>query len=347
MRHMNKCVFGCLTAVAVMGAIALSPATVAAQDYKGKTVTILVPYGPGGTYDKYSQTFAHNLGNHIAGKPNVIVQHMPGAGGLKAMNWAYKVMPPNGYNLLIPLDNTVLNQLLRPKSTRYDARDFTWLGSSNQTNMMIIVRSDTGVKSWKDMKKRQNVGATTGKASFGYITQALASSLLGFKAKLVQGYKGSAATTFAVERGEAEMNANNWLTYASKVPQWFKGNKPFARVVVQMGVYHDPDVPKGVPLLSDLVSDPLDKAAVDFVGVAGLLGRGLVLPPKASSGTVKLLRTAYDAMNADPAFEADLKKRHLRLIASKGETIQNLVKKAIESASPEVVAHARKLIYGK
>jgi hypothetical protein len=131
------------------------------------------------------------------------------------------------------------------------------------------------------------------------------------------------------------------------VPQWFKGDKPFARVVVQLGVYRDPDVPKGVPLLSNLVTDPQDKAVVDFIGVAGLLGRGLVLPPKSSSSLVAMLRAAYDKMNADPAFEAELKKRRLRLIASNGETIQKIVKQAVESASPKVVARARTLIYGK
>lgn len=332
---------------AVIAVTALLPGHVSAQDYSGKTVKILVPYGPGGTYDKYSQTFAKHLGKHIPGNPNVIVQHMPGAGGAKAMNWSYNVMVPDGLSLLNPLDNTVLNQLLRPKKMRYDARNFTWLGSSNQTNMMIIIRSDTGVKTWKDMAKRESIGAATGKASFGYITQSLVASLLGAKIKIVQGYKGSSATTFAVEQGEAELNANNWLTYASKVPQWFKGDKQFARVIVQLGVYRDPDVPKGVPLLSNLVTDPQDKAVVDFVGVAGLLGRGLVLPPKSSSKLVSTLRASYDKMNADPAFEAELKKRGLRLIASNGETIQKIVKKAVESASPQVVARARTLIYGK
>lgn len=334
-------------AIAAVAAVTSFSGQVSAQDYSGKTVKILVPYGPGGTYDKYSQTFAKHLGKHIPGNPNVIVQHMPGAGGAKAMNWSYNVMAPDGLSLLNPLDNTVLNQLMRPKKMRYDARKFTWLGSSNQTNMMIIIRSDTGVKTWKDMAKRESIGAATGKASFGYITQSLVASLLGSKIKIVQGYKGSSATTFAVERGEAELNANNWLTYASKVPQWFTGDKPFARVVVQLGVYRDPDVPKGVPLLSDLVKDPQDKAVVDFIGVAGLLGRGLVLPPKSSSSLVKTLRAAYDKMNADPVFEAELKKRRLRLIASNGETIQKIVKKAVESASPQVVARARTLIYGK
>ena len=332
-----------LVAVAAMAATA---AEVSAQSYAGKTMKIIVPYGPGGTYDKYSQSFTKHLAKHIPGNPTIIVQHMPGAGGGKAMNWAYNVMAPDGYNLLIPLDNTVLNQLLRPEKARYDARKFTWLGSSNQTNQVIIIRSDTGVRSWKDLLSRTTIGASTGKASFGHITQRLASSLLGFKLKTVTGYKGSAATTFAVEQGEAELNCNNWLAYSSKVPQWFKGDKPFARAVIQLGVFRDPDLPESVPLMGSLAKNPLDKAVIDFVGVAGLLGRGLVLPPKAPRSAAATLRAAYDKMNADPGFAAELKKRRLRLIASNGARIQKIVGEALGKASPEVIAQARKLIFG-
>ena len=52
-------------------------------------------------------------------------------------------------------------------------------------------------------------------------------------------------------------------------------------------------------------------------------------------------------MNADPGFSAALQKRRLRLMASSGARIQEVVNKAIAEASPEVVAHARKLIFGK
>ena len=81
-----------------------------AAHYKNKTITILIPYGPGGTYDKYGQTFSRHIGQFIPGNPSVIVQHMPGAGGSKAMNWSYNVMPKKGYYTIVPLDNLVINQ---------------------------------------------------------------------------------------------------------------------------------------------------------------------------------------------------------------------------------------------
>ena len=67
--------------VALCAAVTISaavPQAVAKDGYfAGKTIKITVPYGPGGTYDQYSQTFSKHLGKHIPGKPNVIVQHMP------------------------------------------------------------------------------------------------------------------------------------------------------------------------------------------------------------------------------------------------------------------------------
>ena len=76
-------VFG--ATVAVAGALLLSPMSASAKtSFEGKTIKIIIPYGPGGTYDKYGQTFANHLGDYIPGNPTVIVQHMPGAGGVKA-----------------------------------------------------------------------------------------------------------------------------------------------------------------------------------------------------------------------------------------------------------------------
>ena len=337
-----------LARTALVAAAALAAAGGAwAQNYDGRTVKIVIPYGPGGTYDKYGATFADNLGKFIPGNPNIILQHMPGAGGAKAMNWAYNAMPKDGFNLIVPLDNSVVNQLMRPKKMRYDARNYAWIGSSNQTNMVMVVRTDTGVKTWEDMKTIQIIASTSGKNSTGYIVPKLAAELLGLKVKIVTGYKGSSRSILAMEQGESTAASFNWLAWSSKVPQWFTGEKPFAKAILQVGIFRDPDLPADVPMLSDLVSDPMDKAVVRFIAVAGLLGRGLALPPGVPESAVATLRAAYDKMNADPGFSDALKKRRLRLMASSGARIQKVVNQALEEASPEVVARARALIFGK
>jgi len=335
--------------VALAGAAAL-PGVAAADDvaayYKEKTVTVLIPYGPGGTYDKYGQTFTRHMAQFIPGQPNMIVQHMPGAGGAKAMNYAYNVMPRNGLNMITPLDNSVINQLLRPEKMRYKSDKFIWVGASNQTNVILVAGLKKGIASLEDWKKSKDglIGSSSGAASTSTLIPKYVMSALGLPGKVVSGYKGSSASIFAIERGEADMSAFNWLAWSSKVPHWFKGEKPFAKALVQVGVWKDPDLP-GLPMLENLVPDEY-KPGAKFLGTLGPLGRGLALPPGVPQMVIEPLRTAYDKMNADPAFAAELKKRKLRLIPSKGADIQKTVEEAMTATTPEVVAFVRKAIFG-
>lgn len=336
-----------LSAVAALAAfLPVAGQAADANYFKGKTMKIIVPYGPGGTYDQYAQTFSAHLGKHLPGNPTVIVQHMPGAGGVNAMNWAYTVMPKDGLSMITPIDNSVVNQLMRPDKMRYDARNFIWIGTSNQTNLVMAVRSDSGVKTWQDMTKKELIASSSGQDT-SFIGSNLANGLLGTKIRLVTGYKGSSAAMLAIEQGESQLSMYNWLAWGSKVPHWFTGDKPFAQIVLQLGIFKDPDIPQTVPMMSELAKTDADKKVVAFIASLGGLGRGLALPPGVPDDVVKTLRAGYDAMNKDPDFAAELKRRRLRLIPSTGAEIQAFVNKAINEATPEIVARASKMIYGK
>jgi tripartite-type tricarboxylate transporter receptor subunit TctC len=313
--------------------------------YKDKTITITIPYGPGGTYDKYGSSFSNHLGRQLPGKPTIIMQYMPGAGGSRAMNWFANVAPKQGYNLLVPLDNSIVNQLMRPEKMKYNANDFRWLGSSNQTNSVICIRSDSGVKTVADMKRIKTIASVTGPASSTFLFISLASALLDWKVKIVAGYKGSSRAMFAVEQGETQMTAPNWLAWGSKVPHWFVGKNPFAKCVLQNGYEKDPAAAmQGVPMLTDLIKEE-DKPLAMFLASAGPLGRGLVLPPGAPKRLVAPLRAAYAKMNKSKKFLAELQKRKLRLIPTSGEDIQQMVANTIKSASPAVIKRAKKIIF--
>ena len=332
-------------ALSIMSASSVAYASTA-EHFQDRTITIVIPYGPGGTYDKYGSSFSNHIGKFIPGKPTVILQHMPGAGGAKAMGYMYKVAPKVGFHMFVPLDNIVVNQLMRPKKMRYKAQDFNYLGSSNQTNIVVVARSDTGAASIDAWKKGgvALIGATSGKSSSGYIAPRLAMGLLGLKGRIVTGYKGSSRSILAIEQGEAQMAAFNWLAWASKVPHWFKGEKPFARAILQLGAFKDPALPN-VPMLGDIVPQS-QKALVAFLGSAGPIGRGLAFPPGVDKDTVAVVRTAYNKMNADKKFEAELKKRKLRLMPSTGQQIQSIIKKTIKESSPEVIAKVKKIVFG-
>src|SRR5258708_753164 len=76
-----------LAAALLVAAVAPAHAADAIADfYKGKTVQVLVGFGPGGAYDLYARTLARFMGKHIPGNPTMVPQNMPGAGGVKVMN---------------------------------------------------------------------------------------------------------------------------------------------------------------------------------------------------------------------------------------------------------------------
>ena len=66
-----------------------------ADFYRGKTITVVVGFPPGGGFDATARILAKYLGKYIPGEPNVIVENMPGAGSLTAANHLYNAAPPD------------------------------------------------------------------------------------------------------------------------------------------------------------------------------------------------------------------------------------------------------------
>jgi tripartite-type tricarboxylate transporter receptor subunit TctC len=320
----------------------------AAEFFKDRQVRIAIGYGFGGTYGRYSRTMAEFLPQYIPGNPTVIVISHPGAGGIKMTNYAAQVMPRQGYNWLMPPDMSVVSQLMRPTKVKYDARKFTWLGASNQTNTITVVRTDTGVKNWADLQKTQVITGHTGPGSTSFVMPSLYKNMMGANFKVIGGYKGSRNTVLAMERGEIQSASFNWLAWNAIVPQWFvkdKDGKTFARAILQLGHFKDPGLP-GLPMARDMAK-PGDRAIIAFLATHGLIGRSLALPPGAPNWLVKPLRAAFDKMNADPKYKSTLEKRRLRLIPSTGAVVQKAVMDAFAGADPKVVARARKIVFGK
>jgi tripartite-type tricarboxylate transporter receptor subunit TctC len=335
---------------ATMAGLAIAAPAMAqsvADHYKSRTVTILVGYGAGGTYGQTSLLLAQHIGDHIPGNPTVIVQHMPGAGGIKMTNYAYNVMPKNGHFFMMPPEMSVVSQLLRPKRVKYVTTGFTWLGTVFGANQVMIVRRDTGIKSLADLTKKQIIVASTGKGSPTYLVPAMMNGVLKTKFKIVTGYKGSAGTSLSVEQGETFGMTNSWVSWTANRPQWFKGkSNDFALKLLQVGFNKEPDLPN-LPLLTDLATTPDDRAASAMLSTASIIGRGLALPPGVPKNLVEPLRTAFAATVVDPKFLASAKKRKLPVIPIKGAVLQKTIVDAIATMSPSAIATAKKYLFGK
>ena len=328
----------------IAGAMLAGPASADAVTdfYKGKTVKIVFGFGVGGTYGKYALMLGEFLSKHLPGNPNVITQSMPGAGGLKAANYAYNVMPKDGTGLYMPVDSLVISQLLRPNKVKYKSDGFTWLGTVIQSNATIVVRSDTGVRSIEDLKTKQVIMASSGKGSQTFLMPQLLNALYGAKFKIVTGYRGSRKMQLSMEQGETQGISLTWLAWKSNRPDWLKPGG-FARAIVQIGYTKEPDL--DAPMFSDLVKSPEDKQIVNFMASMSPIGRGLAVPPGVSKEKISALRWAFDKTVSDPVFIAAAKKRSLKVNPLSGERIQSIVRQSLQ-APAAVVKRAQRLIMG-
>jgi len=330
-----------LAAALVLGGATAATAETAAEFYKGKTLKIVFGFGVGGTYGKYSQILAQYLATYT-GAEKVITQSMPGAGGIKATNFMYNVAKPDGLTLHMPPDTIVISELLRPKAVKYKSNDFQWLGTAIQSNSIIVLRTDAGIKKAEDLKTRQVIMGSTGKGSQTFLMPSLVNGVFGAKFKIVSGYKGSRKTQLAMEQNEVQGVALTWLSWKSAKEQWFTDG--FAMPVVQIGVTKEQDLPN-VPMLADLVTGE-NKQIVNFMATMGPLGRGLTVPKGTPQDRVDFLRSAFAKTVADPNFIVNAEKRKLRVKAATGLELQKIVNDSLK-VSDETVKRAQALIFGK
>ena len=346
---MRSKIFSMVVGAAALALTVAAPGQAAdlAGMYKGKTVKILFGFSSGGTYGQYALMLSQHLPRHIPGNPNIIIQSMPGAGGLKASNYAANVMPKDGLNLYMPPDSIVVNQLLRPKGVRYKAQEFTWLGNAIESNSIIAVTKKSGVRTWDDALKREVLMASTGKGSQTNLVPKMLNGVFGSKFKVIMGYKGARGSTHAMELGEAHGVSLTWLTLKKNQARWWDDSDyaTKATAIMQVGFRKEPDLPN-VPLASEIAPTEEGRQIVNFIATLGPIGRGLATPPGTPKDISMALRNSFAALMNDKTFVDAATKRGLKIEPKTGAEVQAIVEDVIK-ISPEVVTKARIAIFGK
>src|SRR5260370_38402628 len=95
MRRLLPSVVSLTAALACAASTPASATDPVAEFYSGKSIALLIGFGPGGGYDTYARALARHLGKHIPGNPTIVPQNMPGAGGLAAANFLFNCAPPH------------------------------------------------------------------------------------------------------------------------------------------------------------------------------------------------------------------------------------------------------------
>src|SRR5262245_50537117 len=293
-------------ALAVVPAARLAQADDVAQFFKGKQINLVVGYGPGGGYDIYARVLAHHLGRFIPGNPSIVVQIMPGAGSLRAVNYLYKVAPRDGTVIAMFSRNMPLIGLLGGNANaKFDPRLFTWLGSSSSfvnDAYILIVRKDAPVKSI-DEARRQDlpplVLGGTAEGATGADVPIILRDTIGLHVKQVVGYPDSTAIFLAIERGEVHGRTVDLSSVKSVKPEWLEPGSGY-RVLVQFArMTRHPDFPD-VPTARELVKNEAARSLIELAELPYTLSRPFAAPPDIPLARANALQRALLARPQDP-----------------------------------------------
>lgn len=310
------------TLVIAAGLIAATPAQAQDVSFAGKTIKILINFPAGGSTDILMRGLAPAIEKRLPGKPKLVIENKPGAGGLVAANYFYNLVKPDGLTIgfLTGIGTSGLVGLPRVK---FDPAKLRWLAALPQTQVLVANRK-LGIKKAADIAKpaKPITHAITGPNSSATVLTALFYGMAGVPHKFVSGYRGQAGTILALQRGEvdaADMGITIFLAKAGSM----RDGKDLSGVL-QRGVLNDKgelvrhrllaDIPTAVEALKAIAPAKLN--STEFKAYKVVVGTfnvqfGFTLPPKTDDRIVATLRKAITA-----ALASDEAKNAAKKVAS-------------------------------
>jgi tripartite-type tricarboxylate transporter receptor subunit TctC len=318
---------------------AFTPGPAAAQSVlpAGKTVQMIIGFGPGGGYDLWGRTVARHLGRHLPGSPTIVAQNMPGAGSYVAANHIYNAAPKDGTVLGIIARDVALGPLTGAVGARFDTTKLSWIGSPTKEINVCIAYHTAAVKNVRDLFHKELIVGDTGPGTGTRSYPKALNELLGMKFKLVGGFQSSADVFLAMERGEVEGFCESLDSIKNRRPDWI-ANKTVA--VLFYGASEANPALQDIPFILDLARNDEQKRILEFLYAGQGIGRPFVAPPDLSPERLRMLRDTFAATMKDPAFIAEANTRNLELDPIDGEDLANIVRRiyATPSAIVEKVA---------
>lgn len=335
--HSNAARITAIVAGLALTALVARPA--AAQDddfYKGKIITIVVGYSPGGGYDWYARTLARHLGRHIPGDPTVLVQNMPGAATLLAVRYLNATAPMDGTVITMFDPGLMTESVATPEAIGLKFSDYRWIGAMLRDVRVCYAWAATGIKNWNDMMARKEfLIGNTAKGSQAYVNGAILQKIFHAPVRQIAGYPGSNEQRLALERGELEGNCASW---SALPPDWIAGHK--INALVRFSPKRPADMPANVPYVGDLAKTKDQKDVLAILGASEQLGRPFIVAKAVPDHRVRLLRSAFEATLRDKAFLADMQKQSLPLDPVTGEEAEKIVQ-SIDAAPPDLIKQVK------
>ncbi len=320
--------------------VALSGAAHAAEGdfYSGKQINWILSAGAGGGYSTYAQAFAPYLTKYLPGNPKVVVQNMPGAGGMRAMQHLSANAPKDGTVIGLVHSSVPFAPLFGLPGSNFDPRKFGWIGSLNAAGELCVAWHASGIKNWQDLKdKTFIVGGTGGGSQMETLPDAI-NRLFGTKIKIVSGYSGGSEVNLAIERGEIQGRCSVSVSSINSTrPDWFASQKVTVPIQIALRRAHQfPDV----PALLELAPDKRTHDILEVLLAYQDMDRPMLAPPGMPAERLEQLRTAFHAGVTDPAFLSEAQRLGLEIEEVSGKRLEEIVINAY-ALPPDILQAAR------
>jgi len=325
-----------VAAAAVAVAAVFAPGPGAAQDveqaFRGKQIRLLIGSSAGGGYDLFARTIAAHWTRHIPGHPTMVPQNVPGAFSLQVANNIFSVAPKDGTVIGAVNPQIVSRAILDPSIARFDARQFTWIGSALREYQVMVARTDAPVKTFNDAFKSELIVGGSGGATDTFPT--IVNAVLGTKFKVVPGYPGTREVNLAMERGEVQGNgAITWASIKATMTAMLAEKR--INLIVQFGLKDHPDLPQ-VPNALTYAKTAAQRDALMLLFATQEFGRPYIAPPGLPAPIAAALRTSFMATMKDPAFLEEAQRRGLDIDPTGSAEIDELVRQLYATPAPTV-----------
>jgi tripartite-type tricarboxylate transporter receptor subunit TctC len=322
-----------------------------ADFYKGRTITLIVGYGPGGGYDLFARLMARHLGRYIPGNPTIVVQNMPGAGSLRATNFLYAVAPRDGTTIGSFARDMPLLAILRTNAAAvFDPRKFTWLGSSSDFSgdaYLLMVRKDAPVNSIEDARRPGGppiVLGGTAEGTTGSDIPLVLRNALGINIKLVTGYPDNGAIFLAVDRGEVNGRTADLSTMRSLRPEWLLPTGGMRALVQFARATRHPEF-ADVPTARELARGDDALTLIELAELSYKMSRPFAAPPGVPAERAQALRQAFAAVHNDRQYREEAAKLGLEVSPIGGEEVLQEIDR-IAAAPPAILDRLKRLMIG-
>src|SRR5919106_2125067 len=317
-----------------------------AQDfYKDRTLTIVVGYSPGGSFDLYARVLARYIGRYLPGNPTRIVENMTGAGGMIAANHLYNVAKPDGLTIGAWAAPLVLQHIMGNEAVKFDGRKFGYLGVPSPYDTVCTFNDKSGianVNDWFAAKRPMKISSIGPGTSTSDIPKLLKVAL-NLPLDVLEGYKGGADARLAVESGEVDGYCGSWQTVETVWRSAYESGKIHA--VLQASLESHPRY-KQVPLAISYVKTDVARQLVTVADSAHGAQFPYTVPPGLAKERLELLQKAFVNTIKDSEFLAEANKSKLDIEVIDGPTIAKKLGQLYE-LKPDTVTKLKEVLLPK